>query len=769
MKLKMSVSKISIIVLLLSIALQPDWAQAKYSGGSGDVFNPYRIGTPADLLALAADVNDYNKSFILTADINLVSSGTFTTAVIAPDVCNGNTIFDGNVFSGTFDGTGHKIINLSINTSGAPNSYLGLFGALKKGSLIKNIGLENVSITGGNESVYIGGLVGKNDATISNCYSKNTIIGGNNSGYIGGLVGDNNSGAISNCYTTGGINSGSNSYNIGGLVGDSNVGTISSCYTRGDVNSGADSYNVGGLVGQLRGGSISKCNSRGDISGEANSFAIGGLVGQLYKGSISKSNSRGNISGKNGAGALGGLVGDNRSTVTNCYATGDVNGGDGTGTLGGLVGYGSGAVSFSYSSGNVTGGNNSSFLGGLAGLHTSTISNCYSTSAVRSGDNALGMGGLTGEISSGTITNCYSVGTVSNGTGVSNIGGLVGENSSSTINYSYFLETSGSSNNNGTPLTGAKMKQQQSFSNWDFFGESTNGTKEIWWINQGVDYPRLNWQVSVKKCTVAAGSNNNSDRISISGQMSATYSNITGGATVIKVTISSADIVNPFAPTFPINITTFKAFRTKTGVTGRYSFSGTDGNIRKSFTYDVKTGRFSFAASNVDLSGLGSPVAVEIEVADYTGTAEVNETIVNGRTVPIPILLMMGVKDVLRVDKCQVKHGKDPNSDQLSVKGVFAVENPDVNMPNRVSEGLVITLGTQTFTIPADKLTAGNGKITFSKAQVTEGGIATGEFNFNLCSFILTIKNAANITASGTIDFGVKFDAFNEKVPIALP
>jgi hypothetical protein len=29
---------------------------------------------------------------------------------------------------------------------------------------------------------------------------------------------------------------------------------------------------------------------------------------------------------------------------------------------------------------------------------------------------------------------------------------------------------------------------------WDFVGEARNGTEEIWWIEEGEDYPRLSWE-----------------------------------------------------------------------------------------------------------------------------------------------------------------------------------------------------------------------------------------------------------------------------------
>ena len=130
-------------------------AGAKYSGGSGDADDPYQIATADDLLALAADTGDYNKHFILTADIdldpNLPGNPVFTTAVIAADTSSSYG-FQGTFFIGVFDGAGHKIINLTINTNGANNNYLGLFGNVSGGE-IKNLGLENVNITGGNVSI----------------------------------------------------------------------------------------------------------------------------------------------------------------------------------------------------------------------------------------------------------------------------------------------------------------------------------------------------------------------------------------------------------------------------------------------------------------------------------------------------------------------------------------------------------------------------------------------------------------------------------------
>jgi hypothetical protein len=266
--------------------------------------------------------------------------------------------------------------------------------------------------------------------------------------------------------------------------------------------------------------------------------------------------------------------------------------------------------------------------------------------------------------------------------------------------------------------------------------------------------------IQVTKCTIIAGSKDNSDNISISGKIDATADNF-NNATVIEVTVDSNDMVNPCVLTFPIN--------SKTLNKNKYSHSGTENGVKKSFKYDVKTHSFVCVANNVNLSGLGCPLTLDINVGDYIGTAEVSETIVNGKNMPIPIILLMGVKDSLIVNKCQVKLGnKKPNTDQLLVTGSFTVEDTNVDMANRVSEGLVVTLGTQTFTISTNELITGNGKFTCSKAEVTEGGIAMVSFNFNKCSFMLTIQNTNITTSSGTVDFGVAFAGYSQIRQITL-
>jgi hypothetical protein len=209
-------------------------ASAKYSGGSGTANDPYRIGNAADLLTLAADTNDYDANFILIADIDLAGYD-FNTAVIAP----GDYHYP--AFTGSFDGNDRQITNLTINTNNG-SANLGLFGRAYF-SEIKNLGVENFSITSDGGINTAGGLVGWNGGgSINDCYSTGTLSAGNQSGSLGGLVGLND-GSITNSHSAFIITTGNSSHNIGGLVG-SNTGTISHCFATGNVSGYNDKWKL---------------------------------------------------------------------------------------------------------------------------------------------------------------------------------------------------------------------------------------------------------------------------------------------------------------------------------------------------------------------------------------------------------------------------------------------------------------------------------------------------------------------------------------------
>jgi hypothetical protein len=288
---------------------------------------------------------DLSANYIVVNDID--ASGTVNWN-------NGkgfNPIGDDNDvrFTGSLDGKKYDISGLNIKRQSG--WYVGLFGAIGAGGEVKNVGVINVNITGGEK---VGGLVGENKGKVSNSYSTGNVTG--ESDFVGGLVGIN-SGTVLNSYSTGNVTGESD---VGGLVGR-NEGTVLNSNSTGNVT--GESGRVGGLVG-LNDGTVSNSYSTGNVTGE--SYFVGGLVG-LNDGTVSNSYSTGNVSGNY---RVGGLVGETieGGTVSNSYSTGNVSGNN---KVGGLVGQNyKGNISNSYWDKEATGQSSSE---GGNGLKTSQM------------------------------------------------------------------------------------------------------------------------------------------------------------------------------------------------------------------------------------------------------------------------------------------------------------------------------------------------------------------------------------------------------------
>ena len=309
----------------------------------------------------------------------------------------------------------------------------------------------------------VGGLVGSNYGSVTDCCSAGEVSGDWD---IGGLVGGSG-GNITNCCSTAAV---SGLESVGGLVGYNSAGSIINCYATGAVDGDSDSQYIGGLVGANM-GSIKNSCSNGTVGASSNSERIGGLVGYNVYGSIINSYSTGNINGASDCSYVGGLVGYNYADVVGCYSAGNVIG--------------------------------SSYVGGLTGYNYYAITDSYSTGTA-SGTSHVG--GLAGRAWGGVITNCYSTGAVS---GTSDTGALIGSKSGGgSLTSSYFLSGAGPDNGFGTPLTDAQMKQQASFIDWDFVAETANGSEDIWRMCvDGIHYPFLWWQFNPADFTCPDGVN----------------------------------------------------------------------------------------------------------------------------------------------------------------------------------------------------------------------------------------------------------------------
>ena len=199
----------------------------------------------------------------------------------------GTFVFLSNPFTATFEGNGHTVSNLFIDTDNVV--LVGLFGLTS--SSIRNVGAIDVDVTGVD---FAGGLIGFNFGEIQASYVTGRVSGTEN---VGGLVGVNHSnGKILASYATSRVAGDSD---VGGLVGD-NRGKITAGYATGHVSGEKD---AGGLVGDSHStGEIHGSYATSRVTGDSD---VGGLVG-LNEGTVTVSywdtNTSGHTTGSSGEG-----------------------------------------------------------------------------------------------------------------------------------------------------------------------------------------------------------------------------------------------------------------------------------------------------------------------------------------------------------------------------------------------------------------------------------------------------------------------------------
>ena len=335
-------------------------------------------------------------NYMLGNDINAVATSG------AADIWNPATGFSpvgavvSTPFTGTFNGQGHTISNLTIidttqNTQSLPSDQqtdgdVGLFG-LVTGTL-QNVNLANVNVTGGN-GMQVGALAGDVAGTIINASSSGEVTVG---------AGDSEAGSDARA---------------GGLIGQLDGGTLQDSRSSATVTGGEVAI-VGGLIGEAfgenNGGTAIGSFATGNVIGGPGSLA-GGFIGLGYQFTVSYSYATGPVTqstaatGEDETNWAGGFAGDLEfSTVNSSFATGAVSTVGTTDNLalaGGFVAnLLSTTVNNAYATGAVTVTGPDDIAGGFAGTVglASVVNNVYAIGAVDPEDGAT-KGGLFGTVS----------------------------------------------------------------------------------------------------------------------------------------------------------------------------------------------------------------------------------------------------------------------------------------------------------------------------------------------------------------------------------
>lgn len=421
-----------------------------------------KIYTVEDLLKMGTYLNG---DFILMNDIDL--SGV-----------NWNPIgINSAPFTGHLDGNGHKISNLTIDTSNYTNrSSFGLFGYISFAT-IEDLVIEDFEFTSENieKTYYVGALAGIDLTDLSSSTNEEPLIKEiTTSGsyvvakqsssypvYAGGLFGKVSFEIISNCKNFIGI---TNASYAGGLVGTATKMMYAlNSSNEGQINS---TLYAGGLLG--------KCGTA------------------FY---ASESSNKADITSVQAAGGLVGSV-DYYAVITLCYNTGNITSTTDNTFLGagGLIGcccstggeaLPSVEISESYNRGNIS----APCAGGLLGVtYEIKLTNVYNAGSV-SGNKYSGS--IFAYSSVGSVKQCLGSGSVSGSAVKSTIGyGLT--NVTFTDCYHTFSSTSNFGKVTGTYISskyGSTTYTDNMF--WKAYNESTGKGS---WIFSDNDYPKLFWE-----------------------------------------------------------------------------------------------------------------------------------------------------------------------------------------------------------------------------------------------------------------------------------
>ena len=216
-----------------------------YFSGSGTEDDPFLISEPADITQLATLTNNSSdkptaaayagKYYKLTRDIDMTD-----VSYVPISRATSQYIALASSFTGTLDGGGHIISNISFGNLATYGNTYGIIGYLGAGGTVKNLGVENMTVNGGSsQRLCIGGIAGTLNAsiTIENCYVRrmNVTVAATQPTFVGGVAGFTvgNAGTIRNCYSAELTYTLGNANNSGGILGASgNSGYKAiNCYT----------------------------------------------------------------------------------------------------------------------------------------------------------------------------------------------------------------------------------------------------------------------------------------------------------------------------------------------------------------------------------------------------------------------------------------------------------------------------------------------------------------------------------------------------------
>ena len=280
-----------------------------------------------------------------------------------------------------------------------------------------------------------------------------------------------------------------------------------------------------------------------------------------------------------------------------------------------------------------------------------------------------------------------------------------------------------------------------------------------WYLNDTQPSNQMDGYLTVDKCTVVANNDrsNPNDKLLVSlSEMDISSDNVSEASTAVLRLYNEDSLSPQKSYTFMVNGANANKF------TNEY------GAIRFNFAKETT----KIAMKGIDLSGLVSPIKFEVEVGSYleSGSAYDGECLpiyhpnvpiepvdqINGKK-SMPMQLLSGYEDSLRVDKCIFKLGtKEPSTDSLTIRGAIAVADTSVDI---AGEDVLVTWGDYEIPLPANVLYRIGSKKAFKykKPKGTNSSIAVAIFDLEKCIFKIIVKKANISSQNNPVDFRIQF------------
>lgn len=187
-----------------------------------------------DLAAVNADKKSLSDYYVMVNDVDLTEYLATTETGWAPigiyrDVTDGTA--EALAFNGTFDGNGHTVSGYWAERNDDYAYNGGLFGYVTSSAQIMNVRLVGDRNRTYKVKSFSGTLVGSNCGIIKNCVTDVDIEQDDGSRMAGAFVG-RNEGTISDCYSLGSIAEGTEH---GAFCGDNSLGSLIRCYSVNEI------------------------------------------------------------------------------------------------------------------------------------------------------------------------------------------------------------------------------------------------------------------------------------------------------------------------------------------------------------------------------------------------------------------------------------------------------------------------------------------------------------------------------------------------------